>query len=143
MRRILIVDDDPDVRNVVAEALEKEGFTVEHSEDGRDALTAVATRPPDLMILDVVMPGADGRAVLHEVRQKSRLPIILLTSRAAELDRVHGLELGADDYLIKPFYPRELVARVRALLRRAEPEGPSRLTFGALTIDLDSREVTV
>jgi len=144
MRRILIVDDDPAVRGVVAEALEKEGFTVDHAPDGRQALTTVADHPPDLMILDVVLPGADGREVLAEVRQTSSLPVILLTSRGAELDRVHGLEMGADDYLVKPFYPRELVARVRALLRRSDP-GPdtARVEHGPLSLDLDSREVTL
>jgi DNA-binding response OmpR family regulator len=137
------VDDDEDVRDVVARALEHEGFQVEECGDGRDALVALTREAPDVIVLDVMLPGVDGREVLSQVRRTSHVPVILLTSRGDEVDRVSGLEMGADDYLVKPFFPRELVARVRALIRRSgrDPVAPARLEYGHLVIDLDSREV--
>ncbi|MGH3443241.1 MAG: response regulator [Nitriliruptorales bacterium] len=144
-RRILVVDDEPMVREVVTGYLEREGFQVEVAADGRAALEALRRRRPDLVILDLMLPKVGGLDILRGVRQISRLPVIVLTARADEGDRVLGLELGADDYVVKPFSPRELGARVRSVLRRAAPPDPGgrRLEFDGLTIDTASREVVV
>lgn len=119
--RILVVDDDARLREVVRYALDRAGFAVEEARDGREALERFAASPPDLLVLDVLMPELDGLEVCRRIRQKSELPIVFLSSRDEELDRVLGLELGGDDYLTKPFSPRELVSRVKAVLRRARP----------------------
>jgi two-component system OmpR family response regulator len=120
MPDILVVDDDAHLREVVRFALEKAGHQVREARDGAAALRAVGERAPDLIVLDIVMPEQDGLSVCREIRAHSRLPIIFVSSRDEELDRVLGLELGGDDYIGKPFSPRELVARVAAVLRRAQ-----------------------
>jgi DNA-binding response OmpR family regulator len=144
MDRVLVVDDEPMVREVVTEYLEREGFAVETAQDGVAALTALTNRPPDLLVLDVMLPHRDGFSVLQEVRRTSTIPVILLTARGDEADRVVGLELGADDYVVKPFSPRELAARVRSVLRRSRPVPVNEtLSFDDLVIDRRSREVRV
>lgn len=145
LRRILVVDDEPMVREVVTGYLEREGFEVEVAADGRAALDALRRRPPDLVILDLMLPAVGGLDILRGLRQVSRLPVIVLTARTDEGDRVLGLELGADDYVVKPFSPRELVARVRSVLRRADPppNDRRRLEFEELVIEPSSREVIV
>jgi two-component system, OmpR family, response regulator len=123
MAEILVVDDDGHIREVVRFALSRAGHTVREAEHGRAALRAFAERAPDLIVLDIVMPEEDGLATCREIRKHSRVPIIFLSSRDDELDRVLGLELGGDDYVSKPFSPRELVARVAAVLRRTADVG--------------------
>jgi two-component system, OmpR family, response regulator len=122
MASILIADDDGHIRQVVRYALERAGHQVREAKDGAEALRAVAESSPDLLVLDILMPEDDGLEVCKRIRAHSRMPIIFLSSRDDALDRVIGLELGADDYLSKPFSPRELTARVSAVLRRAQPE---------------------
>ncbi len=146
--RVLIVDDDAHIRHVVRFALEKAGFLADEAADGRAALARIEAQPPDLLILDIMMPELDGTEVCRQVRARSRLPIIFLSSRDDEVDRIVGLELGGDDYVSKPFSPRELVARVRAVLRRAQPAPsvPSPrerkvMGRGPLTLDLDAHTV--
>jgi DNA-binding response OmpR family regulator len=142
---VLVVDDEPMVREVVITYLEREGFVVHEASDGRSALSMIETTRPDLVVLDVMLPKVDGFSVLGEVRRHSDVPVILLTARTEEPDRVLGLELGADDYVVKPFSPRELAARVRTVLRRTrstEPVG-ERLTFPGIEIDGVTREVLV
>jgi len=139
--RILVVEDDPDIAELVARYLDKAGFTTERVVSGRDALTAIAARPPDLLLLDLMLPHLDGLEVCRLIRGNeatSTLPIIMLTARAEESERIVGLEIGADDYLAKPFSPGELVARVRALLRRAQrAAGPpaKTLAYGPIFVD--------
>ncbi len=149
-RTILVVDDDERVREVVSWQLEAEGFTVGQAGDGPAALLSIAARPPDLMVLDLSLPGLGGLDVLRRVRQHSRLPVIVLSGRNGETDRIVGLDLGADDYLVKPFSPEELAARVRSVLRRCEPTGvpesadsPGGSGGARLRIDAGSREVRV
>jgi two-component system OmpR family response regulator len=125
LARILVVDDDGHIREVVRFALEQAGHDVREAADGRAALAAFAAEPPELVVLDIVMPDPDGIEVCRELRRTSRVPIVFLSSRDEELDRVLGLEIGGDDYVTKPFSPRELVARVKAVLRRgAAPDPP-------------------
>ena len=146
--RVLVVEDDPTIREVVVRYLEREGLTVEAVADGRDALEAAAAHWPDLVVLDLMLPGIDGLEVCRRLRARAPVPVIMLTARGDEEDRVLGLELGADDYVVKPFSPRELMARVRAVLRRAAssevPDGFAVTTIeaGGLRIDLPAREVT-
>jgi two-component system, OmpR family, response regulator len=137
MANILVVDDDGHIRQVVRYALERAGHEVREAKDGAQALAEVERQPPELIVLDIVMPEDDGLEVCKRVRRTSRLPIIFLSSRDDELDRVIGLEMGADDYLTKPFSPRELTARVAAVLRRTLPfEGPvTRRVHGKLAMD--------
>lgn len=120
-KTILVVDDDNNIREVLRFALGKAGYTVVEAEDGASALTLFAKQAPDLLILDVMMPELDGTDVCRAIRKTSRVPIIFLSSRDEDMDRIIGLELGGDDYVTKPFSPRELVARVKAVLRRLEP----------------------
>ena len=120
MKTVLVVDDEPEIVRLVRDYLEHGGFTVLAAADGVQALRAVRTAPPDLVILDLGLPGMDGLDVLRSLRREGALPVILLTARGEESDKLDGLELGADDYLTKPFSPKELVARVRVVLRRAE-----------------------
>src|SRR5882762_3938632 len=124
MARILIVDDDPAIRDVVRFALRKAGFETVEADDGRAALAQFAETAPDLVVLDVLMPELDGGEVCRRLRRTSTVPILFLSSKDDEIDRVVGLEIGGDDYVVKPFSPRELVARVKALLRRAGIEAP-------------------
>jgi DNA-binding response OmpR family regulator len=141
---ILVVEDEASIVDLVRMYLEQQGFRVAAVSTGEAALERIATTPPNLVILDLALPGIDGIEVCRRIRSKSNLPVLMLTARAEEIDRVVGLEIGADDYVTKPFSPRELVARVKAILRRVEggpPEGP--LSAGSVTIWPDSREVTV
>ena len=141
----MVVDDEPTVREVLAAYLDRDGFTVTEVADGLDALQSIAEEPPDLILLDVMIPTVDGLSILSETRRHSSIPVILLTARAEETDRILGLELGADDYVVKPFSPREVVARVRAVLKRTGQSSrpSSRLEYGPLVIDGLSREVFV
>ena len=144
MKTVLIVEDDVQIARLVRDYLEHAGYAVLTAGEGEAALHQVRAAAPDLMVLDLGLPGMDGLDVTRAVRSFSALPIIVLTARADETDRVVGLELGADDYVVKPFSPRELVARVRAVLRRAEgaQQTPDVLRAGALTIDVAARRVT-
>ncbi len=137
---VLIVDDDPHIQDVVRFALAEAGFQTAAARSGREALAAEDRLHPDLVILDIVMPGIDGVEVCKRIRSAGRTPIIFLTSRDDEVDRILGLELGGDDYVTKPFSPRELVLRVKAVLRRGE-EGREILSRGRLTLDLDGFEI--
>jgi two-component system response regulator MprA len=137
--RVLVVDDDAPVRRMLQRSLAAEGFDVEVAADGGTALVAAERSAPDLVILDVTMPGLDGLAVCRRLRAKGlRGSILMLTARDAVADRVTGLEAGADDYLVKPFAMEELVARMRALMRRGH-DGADRLAFADLTLDLQTR----
>ena len=142
---ILIADDEASIRDLARLYLEKEGFRVRTAEDGAAALDEVRRDPPALLILDLMMPRMDGWEVCRRVRAESNLPILMLTARDQDIDKIVGLEMGADDYLTKPFNPRELVARVRAILRRAGAATPTERPrrFGRVEIDPASREVTV
>jgi DNA-binding response OmpR family regulator len=144
-RSVLVVDDESMVREVVCAYLEREGFTTLEAIDGQTALSLVDEHAPDLIVLDVMLPKLDGYSVLAELRKHTQVPVILLTARADEVDRVLGLELGADDYVVKPFSPRELAARVRSVLRRAAPTQPTGevFDFGDIKIDGRTREVFV
>jgi two-component system response regulator ResD len=143
--RVLVVDDEPMVRDVLARYLAKEGFAVETAEDGEAALTAYERTAPDLVLLDLMLPRVDGLEVFRRMRERGPAAVIMLTAKGEETDRVVGLELGADDYVTKPFSPREVVARVRAVLRRAGAKvtAPQQavLAFGDLRIDGPRREV--
>ena len=145
MTTIVIVEDDPSISEVVSLYLKRAGYTVTTFADGLIALDALTRQIPDLVILDVMLPGMDGFALTRHLRDRSDVPIILLTSRREETDRIAGLELGADDYVVKPFSPQEVVSRVRAVLRRARSapgtSTESALVFGELTIDPQTRLV--
>jgi len=142
-RRVLVVDDEPTVREVVARYLERDGMIVEQASDGAQALDALK-RHPDLVVLDIMIPGTSGLEILREIRQGGETPVILLTARSDETDRVVGLELGADDYVVKPFSPRELAARVRSVLRRSRVRpSAEKLAFDGLVIDTAARDVFV
>ncbi len=144
VRRILVVDDEPMVREVLVSYLERDGYAVDEAADGQGALELAKTTKPDLILLDVMLPELDGFAVLTRIRQDSSVPVILLTARSEEPDRIVGLELGADDYVVKPFSPREVVARVRSVLRRTHSSPiEDRLEFDGLVVDGSSREVRV
>src|SRR5439155_17847848 len=121
--RILVVEDDPTVSEVVGRYLSREGYEVDRVADGRVAVQRARSHPPDLMVLDLMLPGLDGLEVFRRLRSFAPVPVIMLTARGDEADRVTGLELGADDYVGKPFSPRELTARVKTVLRRAEGSG--------------------
>lgn len=146
---ILIVEDDGEMRNLVARLLREASFRVSAARDGREMWEALDSPAggPDLILLDVMLPGTSGLDLLRRLRERSRVPVLMLTARGEEMDRVLGLELGADDYVAKPFAPRELVARVRALLRRAAPAGAEpdprsrRLAFAGWTLDTARREL--
>ncbi|HEY7522770.1 MAG TPA: response regulator transcription factor [Candidatus Limnocylindrales bacterium] len=145
MKRILVVEDDARIAGLIRDYLERAGFHVLRAADGRAALATARTERPDLVVLDLGLPGLDGMDVTRALRRESDVPIVMLTARTDEVDRVTGLELGADDYVPKPFSPRELVARIRAVLRRTEA-GDRRvgtLRAGDLEIDLDRRRVTI
>jgi DNA-binding response OmpR family regulator len=147
--RVLVVDDEPIVREVLSRYLSREGFEVETAADGRAALDAFEATRPELIVLDLMLPQIDGLEVFRRVRARSGAAVIMLTARGEETDRIVGLELGADDYVAKPFSPREVVARVRAVLRRTRdaarvsPAGEEVLRFGELEIDPRTREVRV
>jgi DNA-binding response OmpR family regulator len=141
MATVLVVDDEPIVRDVVVRYLRRDGFTTLEAGDGDTARGLIETSAPQLVILDVMLPGTDGLELCRWIRRKSELPVILLTARGEEADRIVGLELGADDYVTKPFSPRELAARVRTVLRRstATPSRAERIAFGAVELDTGSR----
>ncbi len=145
--RILVVDDEPRYLRLVRFNLEAGGYHVSCAATGEEALAALAQQVPDLLILDIMLPGQDGFQVCARIREVSTVPIIMLTARGAEEDKVKGLRLGADDYVVKPFSARELLARVEAVLRRASlAEAPSRqtsFTLGDLVVDFLTRQVTV
>ena len=148
--RILVVEDDPDIAHLVVRYLDKAGFRTTHVSSGHDAWQAITSERPDLLILDLMLPQVDGLEICRRVRADAAaaaLPIIMLTARAEESERIVGLELGADDYLAKPFSPGELVARVRALLRRAQRNtgdtGSRVASYGPLSLDPDTHTVTV
>jgi two-component system, OmpR family, response regulator len=142
---VLIVEDDPDIRQLVGELMRKEGFAVEETENAVAMNAAIARALPDLIILDLMLPGEDGLSICRRLRAQHIVPILMLTAKSDEIDRVVGLEMGADDYLVKPFGPRELLARVRALLRRANarPAAPPsrRFAFDRFVVDLDARQL--
>jgi two-component system alkaline phosphatase synthesis response regulator PhoP len=142
-KKILVVDDEPQIVQIVKAYLEKAGFRVVTAADGRQAVSIFAREKPDLMILDLNMPGMDGLDVCRAIRRESDIPVLMLTARVEETDRLIGLELGADDYVIKPFSPREVVARVRAILRRAGAAAPQPevILIGDLRIDLGQHTV--
>ena len=147
--RVLVVEDDPDIAQLVAHYLEKAGFSADVLTNGRDALAAIAAKAPDVLVLDLMLPQVDGLEICRAVRGNTAtaaIPIIMLTARAEESDRIVGLELGADDYLGKPFSPNELVARVRALVRRAQRNAPATaggpMTYGAIAVDAERHTVT-
>jgi DNA-binding response OmpR family regulator len=144
--RILVVEDSPDIADLIRHYLERAGHTVDVLASGTDVLPSVRRARPDLVILDLMLPGLDGLQVCGMLRQEpttAAVPLIMLTARGEEADRIRGLETGADDYVTKPFSPKELTARVAALLRRVDRPAPpaAQLTFGALTIDIDRHRV--
>ncbi|HEY5659907.1 MAG TPA: response regulator transcription factor [Gaiellaceae bacterium] len=151
--RILVIDDDDDIRGLVAELLQRAGLKVEQARDGRAGLRAFHKSPADLVVLDVSMPELDGWETLERIRDLSDVPVIMLTARGAELERVRGLQGGADDYMVKPFGRQELVARVQALLRRARSSGDDRrdtyadervsIDFAQRAVRYDGREVSL
>lgn len=147
-RRVVIIEDDPQCSKLVASKLESEGFKVDVVRTGEEGLELIEQDMPDLLLLDLILPGIDGLEVCRRIRRKYDLPIIMITAKDEEIDAVIGLEVGADDYLTKPFGTRELVARVRAMLRRVKinrehTEPLEHLTFSELEIDIPKRRVTV
>jgi DNA-binding response OmpR family regulator len=145
-RTILLVEDEESISEPLARALERQGFEAVVRETATDAVAAFRERPPDLVLLDLMLPDGDGRDVLREVRSESRVPVIVLTARGDELDRVVGLELGADDYVTKPFSAAELLARIRAVLRRTDEAGgqprPAVVEAGDVRMDVNTHLVT-
>ena len=142
---ILLVDDDAELASLLSEFLEREGFTVEAAHEGNRGLERALQPDIDLVVLDVMLPGIDGFEILKRLRQKSKVPVLMLTARGEDVDRIVGLELGADDYLAKPFNPRELAARIRAILRRYEPHAQAaggRIESNGIVLDPGTREVT-
>jgi DNA-binding response OmpR family regulator len=139
--RVLIIDDDDRLHELLASYLTQNGMQVSRAAQGRQGLQMLETGTYDVVLLDVMMPGIDGLEVCRRIRATSQIPVIMLTAKGDETDRIVGLELGADDYLPKPFSPRELLARVRAVLRRTNPETPAeKISAGDITLDLSSRE---
>jgi DNA-binding response OmpR family regulator len=139
--RVLVVEDDEDIADVLRRSLRSEGYDVRTSADGVDALDVAAGFAPDLVVLDLGLPRLDGVEVCRRLRADSDVPILMLTARSETEDRVGGLDSGADDYLVKPFERQELLARIRALLRRRPPRGSASLSVGDLTLNPDTREV--
>jgi two-component system phosphate regulon response regulator OmpR len=151
--KILVVDDDPDLRGLLVGYLEREGFSVAGAEDGRAMDAALAEVVPDLILLDLMLPGEDGLSIARRLRQATQIPIIMVSARSDDVDRIVGLEVGADDYVAKPFNPRELLARIRAVLRRRSPAQPAgteagpgdadqvAFVFGPFRLDLHTREL--
>lgn len=140
--KILVIDDDVELCGLLREFLQREGFQVDVAHDGKVGLEKVSKDAPDLIVLDVMLPGMDGFEILRRLRQQGRIPVLMLTARGEDVDRIVGLELGADDYLAKPFNPRELAARIRAILRRMEPRAAdARVEVNGVTLDPGSREV--
>ena len=147
-KRILIVEDEPSIAEVVGLYLQRAGYNIQTAADGKQAMTFLERGIPDLVVMDLMLPEIDGLSLTRWLRERSDVPVIMLTARREEIDRIAGLEMGADDYVIKPFSPQELVSRVRAVLRRtkreqAEVEAERALEFAGLLIDPRSRTVTV
>ncbi len=145
-RSILVVDDEDTIREVVRRYLERKGFQVREAADGYAAIDAIEELPPDLIVLDLMLPGIDGLTITRHLREKHGIPIIMLTAKGEVSDRIRGLDLGADDYVSKPFSPQELVSRVQAVLRRLDKSDAADggvLVFGDLQLDPGSRSVTV
>ena len=144
---ILVVDDEPSIVEIVTLYLQRAGYTVRSAADGHAALRALTAEEPDLVVLDLMLPGVDGLEITRRLRAEGETPIIMLTSRSEETDRIVGLEMGADDYVVKPFSPQELVSRVRAVLRRAgnkaQTDQAEVLRFGPVQIDPGTRLVTI
>jgi DNA-binding response OmpR family regulator len=145
MTRVLVVDDEPMVREVLARYLEREGFSVATAEDGLEALLRFGEATPDLVLLDLMLPKLNGFEVFQQMRETAPVPVIMLTARGEETDRIVGLDMGADDYVTKPFSPREVISRVRAVLRRIEtgPASSGPLVYGDLELDVDRRELRI
>ncbi len=144
MATILVVDDEPRIARLVRDYLHRAGFRAVEAHDGPSAIEAFSAHRPDLLVIDLGLPGMDGLDVIREIRTRSDVPIIVLSARSEETDRVVGLELGADDYVVKPFGPKELVARVRALLRRMESLGPGEVfRVGAVEVDVPRMRVSL
>ena len=144
MKHVLVVDDDPEIRSLLAEYLERNGFRASTLPDGRELERTLQERSVDLLVLDLMMPGVDGLTLCREIRARSRLPVLILSARGEDVDRIVGLEMGADDYLAKPFHPRELLARIRAILARSsgEPERAAEVEeyrFDAFRLDMVKR----
>jgi DNA-binding response OmpR family regulator len=142
---ILVVDDDPKLRDLLAQYLGREGFRVRTANDGNAMDLLIAESPPDLVVLDLMLPGEDGLSIARRLRGGTDIPVIILSARGDEVDRIVGLEVGADDYLAKPFSPRELLARIRAVLRRqripAVPDETKTIAFGDFTLDLEAQRL--
>jgi two-component system response regulator RegX3 len=145
MTTVLVVEDEKSLREPLVFLLEKEGFTVSAAENGTDALKVFAKAKPDIVLLDIMLPGMSGTEVCREIRQHSNVPIIMLTAKDGEVDKVVGLELGADDYITKPYSTRELLARMKAVLRRGatERDAPTILEAGQIKLDSERHKVTV
>jgi len=146
MEKVLIVDDNQDICNVLRMYLEKEGFTTVISNDGEEAVTKFNALHPDIVLLDVMLPGMDGWQVCREIRKKSNVPIIMITAKSETFDKVLGLELGADDYIVKPFEAKEVVARIKAVLRRSVApvaEQPKEVSYDNLSINITNYELKV
>ncbi|MBV8817540.1 MAG: response regulator transcription factor [Acidobacteriaceae bacterium] len=142
--RLLVIDDDVELCSLLGEFLQREGFSVQFENDGRRGLETALLGGFDLIILDGMLPGLDGFDILRRVRAQSRVPVLMLTARGEDVDRIVGLELGADDYLAKPFNPRELSARIKAILRRTEPKpNRGRVEVNGVSLDPGSREVLI
>jgi two-component system KDP operon response regulator KdpE len=141
VKRVLVADDDLAIRKVIREALAREGFEVETAADGREAVEKAEAAPFDLVITDLAMPNVDGRGVVREIRKRSEIPILVLTVRAEEKEKVALLDAGADDYVVKPFGVAELLARVRALMRRRGPAPSGTARFGEVEVDLGAKRV--
>jgi two-component system phosphate regulon response regulator OmpR len=143
--RVLVVDDDPELRKLLSAYLTDVGYAVDLAADGGQMRRAIERAAPDVIVMDLMLPGTDGLALTREVRAASNVPILMLSARGEEIDRVVGLEVGADDYLAKPFSPRELLARLRALLRRSQPAAvapaPKGLAFGPFRLDPDAHRL--
>ncbi len=146
-KHVLVVDDESTIREVLRRYLEREGFSVSEAADGDQALTTLEAEPPDLVVLDLMLPGIDGLSLAGRLRARSEVPVVMLTAKGGVQDRIEGFELGADDYIVKPFSPREVVLRVKAVLRRTdegEPdEAPAAVERGGVRVDPAGREVTV
>jgi DNA-binding response OmpR family regulator len=142
--QLVIIEDEPDIADLLMLYFDREGWTTHWSRDGESGLEAIRARRPDLVVLDIGLPGMSGLEVCRELRNTSGVPVLFLTARDDEIDRVLGLELGADDYVTKPFSPREIVARINAILRRGRIDtAPTRAEFGPIAVDLERHEVSV
>ena len=146
-KHILIVEDEPDLAQILVDYLKRDGFIATTIADGQEAMRELQHSPPDLLVLDLMLPGMDGISILRELRKNSNLPVIMATARVDEIDRLIGLELGADDYICKPYSPREVVARVKSVLRRSQPLATRTTAPGAessvLEIDADAHQASV